>query len=339
MTAQPRRYNVAIAGYGGVGKAVAEMLLERRERYRAIYNADIRLIAVCGSKAGLQSLDGLEPAALVGTPLAAGLTGEAFLRASPIDILVEAGPTDFRTGGPGLAYIRDALSQRRHVIAISKGALVVAGAELRELAGGAGVHLKVSGATAAALPTLDLLTFNLLGSEVVQIEGILNGTSNYLLTEMVDHDVSFEDALSRARQAGIAESDPSFDVEGWDTACKLLIIANFGLGANLALAELTVCGINGVTRDQLAEWRKVGKVPRLIGYLGRSGPRWTGGVELRALSADDPLSLVRGKNKAIRILTREMGEILAAGGASDTRATAGAALKDLEHILAGTLHL
>lgn len=101
MTAQPRRYNVAIAGYGGVGKAVAEMLLERRERYRAIYNADIRLIAVCGSKAGLQSLDGLEPAALVGTPLAAGLTGEAFLRASPIDILVEAGPTDFRTGGRG----------------------------------------------------------------------------------------------------------------------------------------------------------------------------------------------------------------------------------------------
>ncbi|MDM8010887.1 MAG: homoserine dehydrogenase [Parasphingorhabdus sp.] len=331
MQAATHRYNIAIAGYGGVGKAVAKLFLARRARYRELYKADVRLIAVCGSNAGLMNLEGLEASA---PPLQAGLTGQDFLNAAPVDILIEAGPTDFSDGGPGLGYMRDALARGRHIIAISKGALVVDGKGLRTLAATSGAQLKVSGATAAALPTIDLLQFNLLGSEVSRIEGILNGTTNYLLTEMMERDMSFADALHQAQQDGIAEPDPSFDVDGWDTACKMVIIANFGLGAELSLGDLTVSGIAHVTPKQLAEWRHEGRVPKLIGHISRTDIGWSGGVELRTYAADEALSLVRGKNKAIWIDTTEMGEIFVAGGASGAGATAAAALKDLEHILA-----
>lgn len=333
MQTATHRCNIAIAGYGGVGKAVAKLLLARRLRYRELYNADVRLVAVCGSKAGLLNPEGLDTSE---PPLQAGLTGPDFLNAAPVDILIEAGPTDFRNGGPGLGYMRDALSRGRHVIAISKGALVVDGKGLREIAARSDAQLKISGATAAALPTIDLLQFNLLGSEVLRIEGILNGTTNYLLTEMMERDLSFADALHHAQQDGIAEPDPSFDVDGWDTACKMIIIANFGLGAEISLGDLTVSGIAQVTQEQVTDWRQQGIAPKLVGHLTHADGGWSGGVELRTYTADEALSLVRGKNKAVRVNTLEMGEIFVAGGASGTVATAAAALKDLEHILAVT---
>ena len=336
MTKDRRRYNIAIAGFGGVGKVVADLLLARQERYRELYDADVHLVAVCGSRGGLLNEAGLLRGDLDSSLFEIGLTGPAFVNRAPIDVLIEAGPTNFQTGGPALAYLRDSLSRGRHVIAISKGALVVQGKELREIAARSGAQLKVSGATAAALPTLDLLEFNLLGCEILRVEGILNGTSNYLLTEMYEHGVSFADALRKAEGAGIAEADPSFDVEGWDTACKLLIIANFGLGANLSLTDLSVSGITTVTREQMTVWQEQGSAPKLVGHLTRTPNGWSGGVELRTYAADEPLSLVHGKNKAMRIQTVEMGEIMVAGAASGPRATAAAALKDLEHILAAT---
>ena len=337
MTRGLSRCNVAIAGYGGVGKAVAQLLLARRARYAERYGADVRLTAVCGSREGISDVEGLQPGGLGAVALRTGLTGRDFLNDCAVDVLIEAGPTDFRTGGPGLGYMRDALSRGRHVVAVSKGALVVDGRALRAHAERAGVCLKVSGASAAALPTIDLLTINLLGTEVLGIEGILNGTTNYLLTEMIERDLSFAEALLQAQDAGIAEADPSFDVDGWDTACKLLIIANFGLGADLALADLTVGGVAHVTRNELDEWRDSGRTPKLIGHLAHTAQGWTGGVELRTYAPQEPFALVRGKNKAIRVDTAEMGEIFVAGGASDVRATAAAALKDFEHILAGNL--
>lgn len=124
-----RVIRVAIAGFGGVGRATASLLLARRDRYRRVHDADIRLVAVCGSRAGLADPSGLETARF--DRLEPGLSGPAFIEASGADILIEAGPSDFRTGGPGLAYLRSALSAGRDAIVISKGALVHSGAELR----------------------------------------------------------------------------------------------------------------------------------------------------------------------------------------------------------------
>ncbi len=323
---------IAIAGFGGVGRATASLLLSRRERYRDVYGADMRLVAVCGSRSGVKSADGLEEVHL--STLADGLSGPTFIEESGADILIEAGPSDFRTGGPGLVYLRSSLSAGRDTIVISKGALVHSGRELRALAKGSGAMLKLSGAAAAALPTIDLVEYSLKGCEVLEVEGILNATTNYLLDAMTTRRIGFEEALREAQLGGFAEADPRNDTEGWDTACKLLILANFGLGADLTMGDLPVAGIQSVTAERIVDWCGQGLVPKLVGRLWRENGAIRAEVGIRTYPLADPLANIRGKDKAIRIVTDAMGETLAIGSGKEPLATAAAALKDLEHILA-----
>jgi len=327
-----RVVKVAIAGFGGVGRATTNLLLNRRPRYRQVHGAEVRLVAVCGSRSGRASTDGLEPESL--DALEPGLSGPDFIEASGADILIEAGPSDFRTGGPGLAYLRSALSSRRDAIVISKGALVHSGPELRALARSSGAMLKLSGAAAAALPTIDLVEHSLKGCEVLGIEGILNATTNYLLDAMMNQGLGFDEALARAQAGGLAETDPRNDTEGWDTASKLIILANFGVDADLTMDDLVVEGIQSITDKDIAAWRGQGRVPKLVGSLAIVDGAMRASVGIRTYPPTDPLAHVSGKNKAIRITTDAMGETIAIGSGTEPLATAAAALKDLEHILA-----
>lgn len=329
-----RRVNVAIAGFGGVGRAVAGLLLARRNRYNSLYGVDVRLVAVCGSRAGQANDAGLEADQFEG--LIEGQSGPDFVLAARPDVLIEAGPSNFKTGGPGYDYIATALDKGIHAIVISKGALVFDGKGLQDRARKTGAFLKVSGATAAALPTIDLLDYNLKGCEFVRIEGILNATTNFLLSAMMDDGVSYADALEKAQQGGFAESDPRNDTEGWDTASKLLILANFGLDAGLIMDDVVVDGIQKVTEAQIKAWRSDGVVPKLIGALTVESGTWHAMVGVRTLPTSDVFSQVTGKNKAIRITTDTMGEIVAIGCGAEPLATASAALKDFEHILLST---
>lgn len=326
-----RNVRVAIAGFGGVGRAVANLLLSRRERYHAVYGSNVRLVAVCGSRRGLADDAGLEADRFDSPEL--GNSGPDFIASSRPDVLIEAGPSDFRSGGPALGYLRSALSAGRDAIVISKGALVHDGGGLRRLAEASGAMLKISGATAAALPAIDLLDYSLSGCAVLGIEGVLNATTNYLLDAMMARGVGFQAALAEAQAGGFAEPDPRNDTEGWDTACKLVILANFGLGLELSIDEVSVGGIQAVGLEQIDAWRAEGMVPKLVGRLRREGGGIQADVAVRTYPLSDPFAQVRGKNKAIRIETDGMGEIIAMGGGSGPAATAAAALKDLEHIL------
>ncbi|MEH6717240.1 MAG: homoserine dehydrogenase [Aurantimonas endophytica] len=323
---------VAIAGLGGVGRATAMLLLSRRERYLRLYGTDVRLVAVCGSRSGLSDASGLEADRL--DTLQAGLSGPEFVAASGAGILIEAGPSDFRTGGPGLAYIRPSLSDGRDTIVISKGALVHSGRELQALAEASGATLKISGATAGSLPTIDLLEHSLLGCTVLRMEGILNATTNYLLDAMTTRGIGFNEALREAQAGGFAESDPRNDTEGWDTASKLLILGNFGLGLDLAMDDIPVEGIHSVTEERIKAWQADGLVPKLVGSLVLDDGAARASVGIKTYPRADPLAQVRGKNKAIRITTDAMGETIAIGSGTEPLATSAAALKDLEHILA-----
>lgn len=326
-----KTYKIAIAGFGGVGRATAGLLLSRRKRYRQLYDADVRLVAVCGSRSGLADANGLEEEQL--SNLEDGLSGVAFIEQSGADILIEAGPSNFRSGEPGLAYLRSALSAGRDTIVISKGALVHSGRQLRELARASGAMLKLSGAAAAALPTIDLVEHSLKGCEVLKIEGILNATTNYLLDAMTTRGIGFEAALREAQEGGFAEADPRNDTEGWDTACKLLILANFGLGTDLTMDDLTVEGIHSITRERVEAWCNEGLVPKLVGSLTNVNGAFRAQVGVKTYPLADPFANIRGKDKAIRITTDAMGETIAIGSGKEPLATAAAALKDLEHIL------
>ncbi|WP_315856043.1 homoserine dehydrogenase [Rhizobium leguminosarum] len=314
-----------------MGRATASLLLSRRARYRQVYGVDIRLVAACGSRAGLSDDRGLGEDQI--GALEDGLSGPAFIEASGADLLIEAGPSDFRTGGPGLGYIRSALSAGRDTIVVSKGALVHSGIELRQLARRSGALLKLSGAAAAALPTIDLVDHSLKGCTVLKVEGILNATTNYLLDAMMTRGIGFDAALREAQLGGFAETDPRNDTEGWDTACKLLILANFGLDADLTMNDLTVEGIQSVSGERIEAWRREGLVPKLVGSLTRADGTFSAAVGIKAYPLSDPFANIRGKDKAIRIVTDAMGETIAIGSGKEPLATAAAALKDLEHVL------
>ncbi|MEJ8546286.1 homoserine dehydrogenase [Brevibacillus borstelensis] len=333
-----RRYNVVISGFGSVGRQVARLLEERKKRYLDVYDADVRLVSVMRSTAGCYSKEGLTLDQVQAFSEDKRLgekdkTGVGFLSACPFDVLIESGPSDIVTGGMALSYMRTALSRGKHVVAISKGALVADCEGLFAAARERGAILKVSGATAAALPTIDLLEYNLAGCEVALIEGIFTGTANFVLTAMMEEGISSTEAISRAQKTGIAEPDPRFDLEGWDTACKLTIIANTAFHAGIRLSDVVRKGIQDITPELVRQWKAEGLVPKLVGSLRKAGDTFRARVDVQLLDGAHPFAQVRGTTKAIRVETDTMGELLIVGGKSDPVAAAAAALKDLEHIL------
>ncbi|MGG4498875.1 homoserine dehydrogenase [Brevibacillus reuszeri] len=333
-----KRWNIVITGFGSVGKQVARLLDKRHAYYKEKYKADVRLVGVARSAGGCFHPDGLsvpqwEDFAAQRQITESSFDGAAFLSDSNADILIEAGPTDIQTGGSGLVYIRQAFVQGMHAITISKGALVVDYAGLSKLAKQNNVILKISGATAAALPTIDLLQYNLAGCEVRAIEGIFTGTTNYVLTRMMEDGLSHEEAIRDAQKLGIAEPDPSYDIDGWDTACKVTILANAAFGASLQLQDVPKMSVRDVSTDHISLWKQQGKIPKLIGSIRKTDNGIAASVELQAIDTAHPFAHVTGTTKAIRVETDVMGDLLVVGGKSDPVAAAAAALKDLEHII------
>lgn len=329
-----KRINVAICGFGRIGQQIAELLLNRSTYYKQKYQIDARLVGVCNSSSGLIDQEGLQASKwLDKTQYQAGLTEQKFLEQVQADVIIETGPSDYVTGGKGLFYLNYALTHSMHAIAVSKGALVVEGKKLINLAHQQNKKLFFSGATAAALPTVDLFEYNLAGCQILEIEGVFTGTTNFILNDMLQHECAFTESLEKAQAKGIAEPNSSFDVDGWDTAAKITILVNTVLGADVKIQDIPRQGISHVTTEHIRDWKQENIIPRLIGFIHIKNQQIQTGVELRLVPANHPFAHLQGSNKCIRVLTQEMGEFVVSGGASAPLATAAAALKDFELIL------
>lgn len=335
-----RPVNIVLMGFGHVGKAFARLILEKRELCRERYGIDLTLKAIFRSKGGRFSRHRSDLTDIVET-MAAGAPDcpawnlnlsldEVFSELEP-GVLVECTPTDLTKGEPGLGNIREALAWKWHIAAASKGALVLRFKELMDQAKTNGVQIKFSGATAAALPTLDVGTISLAGAEILGIEGILTGVTNLILTRM-EEGGTFKEALKEAQDRGIAEPDPSLDIDGWDSACKIQLISNAVAGTEFVLSDIVLEGIGSVTPEDIQKTKKEGRVLKLLGRLVREGGKSRAEVRLTAIGKDHPLFHVSGTNKAITYFTDTMGYITVSGGKSDPRGTAAALLKDIINI-------
>lgn len=335
-----RTVPLVLTGYGNVGRAFVRLLRDKRAALAGRYGLDFDLSAVLrrgGGWAG-EGCDDLE--ALAEDPRAPleshrgwvkGLNlAEALSRRGP-GVLVECTPSNWKTGEPQLAFMHLALERGWHIAAASKGALVVDYENLAAKARSGGLSLMFSGATASALPTLDVATISLAGSQIQRIEGILTGTTNHILGRL-EAGLTFEAALAEAQAQGIAETDPSMDIDGWDTACKLLLISNAAVGTTLAIGQIRVEGIRCVTAHDLRIARIEGKVIKLLGRLVLDGGRTTAEVKPMAIDPSHPLFAVSGMNKGIAFLSDTMGTIVVTGGKSDPRGTAASVLKDVINI-------
>lgn len=248
------------------------------------------------------------------------------------DVVADATPTDLATGGPALAAARAALGAGVHFATAAKGPLVCGFESLVELARRTGAGFRFSAATGAALPTVDTVEFALAGARVLGIDGVLNGTSNYVLDRMAGG-IALDDALAEARQRGVADGDGRQDVSGADTAAKLVAIANAVWGGRearaLALADVRVTGIDGLDPEDVRAAARDGEAVRLVGRARIDGGTIDATVAPVRTGSDDVLTGVRGTEKAITFETDTMGRITLTGGGSDPRAAGAALLRDV----------
>ena len=250
-----------LVGFGTVGRGVAESLLAS-EPELLVAGAEPRVVAVVDPVVGsVRHEGGLD----LGTLLKLADTGESLasypgakpaadlkevLEAAGGDVLVELTPTDLHTGEPGLGHVRAALKAGLHVVTTNKGPIALAYDDLRNRAHKAGVQLRFEGTVLSGTPVLNLCEAGLTGAGIRGIRGVVNGTCNFILTEM-EGGTGYAKALSKAQHLGYAEADPSGDVEGWDAAAKVLILANSVLNANLKLGDVNRTGITGLTVDDI----------------------------------------------------------------------------------------
>ncbi len=333
-----------LCGFGKVGRAFAELLLEKCELLRTIYDLDLGIVAVVDiggaalASRGSHMLPLTEMLAHVraggtverfgdfGVP---GAAGDAVIEGLEADLLVEATPTNLTTGEPGLQHMRAALKRGMDVVTANKGPLVLCYADLRLFAQEQRVQIGMSAATAAALPTLDVGAVCLAGARILRVEGILNGTTNFILTKMERESCDYRIALEEAQTRGIAETDPTLDVEGYDTANKLILLSNVLLGTAYGPHDVVRRGITHITPEMVAEIRRASRVLKLIGRAEMRDATVRLTVAPEELPLDHPLASVHGAEKAVTYETDTMGRVTVMGGQSSPRGAAAALLKDI----------
>ena len=240
------------------------------------------------------------------------------------EALVETTPSNFETGEPGISNIKQALTTGKHVVTANKGPLALAMPALLELAAHKRVQLRFSGTVGGGTPFLSFASKSLPGENILGIHGILNGTTNYILTKMETESLGFQEALSEAQTRGFAETNPSNDVEGLDTAAKVVILANWILKKRLSLKDLQITGISKITSEKLRRARSSGARVKLIGRLSST----EASVRPEEVSEDDPVCVPNTLN-AVTFSTEHAGDVTLIGEGAGGERTASAVLRDL----------
>lgn len=330
--------NIGLIGFGGVGQSLIKLLVEKKNYIFEKYNLDIKVKYIIKSDGGIYESNGIDLEEVLGfinknikehISWRDDLSIEEVIKNNDIDTLIELTSTNIETGEPGLTHIKRALEGGINVVTGNKGPIILKYKELKEIADKNSVKLKVGCTTGGALPSINGGIYDVAGSEIQVIEGILNGTTNYILSKMAIDEVSYEEALTEAQKDGIAEANPSLDVLGYDTACKIVILANVLMDANIKLEDIEIQGITEVELETIKRIQKENKKLKLIGKVYRKDSRVKAYVRLIEIKEDHPLYFVDYKNKGVYFKTDTLGEISIIGGASGTRNAAASILRDL----------
>ncbi len=330
---------LAIVGYGNVGQGFVQILSEQAQYLEEQFNIQFKIVAVNDIRFGsLYDPNGLP----LHTLLDAGQVGDlasipaphygwsvdAMLAQSNADTLVEASYTDLRTGEPALSYIRQALSTGKHVVTTNKGPIALCFPELKSLAAEHQVSIGYEGTVMSGTPTIALGRNLLAAAHIQRIQGILNGTTNFILTRMEDGG-SYTEALTEAQALGYAEADPTGDVEGFDAAGKVVILSNILMGAGLAMADVERQGITQLTQEDIQQAAERGERWKLIGTVENVAGRVIASVRPTSLPSEHPLANVKGALNAVTYTTDLLGEVTLIGAGAGRLQTGFALLNDL----------
>ena len=325
---------ILMSGFGTVGQGFAEVMILRRDFFRERYGKDVTIVCVMDSTTYAADSSGLSPEELLKRKKETGKVGTErytdplkVMDSVEYDLLIEVSPTDIKTGGAGLRNIKHALEAGKDVITVNKGPLALNFCELVGIAKRKGCKFRFEGSVGGAMPIINLCRENLVGENISSIRGILNGTCNFILSKM-DNGQSFEQALKEAQQMGYAETDPTSDIEGYDSACKLVILANSVFRKNVTFSDVKITGISSITSEAISLAASNNMVIRLIGEV--SGDKLE--VSPRLVPRGHPLSIT-GTLNAAQVVTDLAGPITVSGRGAGRIETASAVLSDLVSVM------
>ncbi len=295
--------NLVLLGFGNVGRALAGLLQSKRAELREKYEIEWRITGVASRHIGWRANpDGFDVDALLANNYQSPMTTASiqdWLSASRADVLFENSSLNPLTGQPAIDYVKAGLEHGAHVVTANKGPVVHAYHELRGLAAAKGKRFLFEAAVMGGAPIFSLFREALPAANLKRFRGILNSTTNLILTEM-EAGLSFEQAVKKAQDHGIAETDPSFDVDGWDAAVKVSALATVLMDAPLKLQDVQREGIRGLTQERVQAARQAGRPFKLVCQAGRAADgRVTASVRPEQVAASDPLASVNGPNSVV----------------------------------------
>jgi homoserine dehydrogenase len=326
---KPAPIRVGVLGCGNVGSALVQMLDEQRDEIARRTGLSFEVVRVAVLDVARQRAAAVGPDRLTHD-------AHAVVADPEVDVVVEL------IGGiePARTLVTEALRDGKPVVTANKELLANLGRELLSEARAAGVDLLYEAAVAGAIPLVRPLAESLAGERIVRVTGIVNGTTNYVLTRMTEEGIGYGEALAEAQSLGYAERDPTADVEGHDASAKAAILAGIAFNADVVAGDVYREGISAIEVSDIEFARRLGYVVKLLAVAERSGEA---GIAVRVhpamVPADHPLALVRGAFNAVFIEGEAAGELMLYGRGAGGRPTASAVLGDLvdaaHNLLAG----
>jgi homoserine dehydrogenase len=327
---------VIVVGFGVVGRSFAKLLLSRSADLYSQHGIKPRIVACVDNEGSAVAPAGLDLQRLLDAKKAKGTVGayEKGGKFSPLhviesvdaEVLLECTPTNLNDGEPGTSHIITAMRTGKHVISVNKGPLALAFPSLIELANYNGVMLRFSGTVGGGTPILEFAKRCLKGDRITSFRGILNGTTNYILSRM-EEGLTYESALQDAAEKGYAEANPSLDVDGFDAAAKLVIMANWVMGMKVTMKDIRRTGITKVT---VADARKAARHGNAIKLIAACDSRRldVGPIEV---TKTDPIC-VNSTLNAVTFSSEHSGEQTIIGRGAGGMETASAVIRDLIEI-------
>lgn len=332
------KHNIALIGFGTVGRGIAEILQNKKEELFKKYGFDYALVAVADMAFGnVYNPNGLN---IQGLLQEAGAGKKFTSDLSPLDtlnlirqcnatVVCELTYTDLKTGGPAVDHVRTALESGKHVVTSNKGPAALYYHEFTTLAEKHKVKFLIEGTVCAGTPVLNLSRGPLAACEISQIRGILNGTTNYMLTEM-EKGMDYATALKSAQDLGYAEADPTGDVEGHDARGKVTILTNVVMGIPYDIHQVSCIGITNITPEDMRNASKQQCRWKLIGQVKKNPDgSVTASVAPEMIPLSHPLAGISGTGNALTFTTDLLGEVTIVGPGAGKLQTGFAILTDL----------
>jgi homoserine dehydrogenase len=319
-----RKYHIGLIGYGTVGQGVVKILERKRSEFKKTFGVDFVISKLCDRSYEKKDTRSVHPSVLTRQV-------DEVINDSSVETVIEL------IGGlrPAKEIISRALSCGKNVITANKELIAYDGPELFALAQSNSRQLYFESAVGSGIPMIKMISEGLVGNDFMGIYGILNGTCNFILSEMSQRGLSFEEALRLAQEKGYAESDPTLDINGMDTTHKLNVLIQMAMGQHIPLKEIFTEGISQIEHTDIEHAESLHLTIKLLAIAKRSDTSIEARVHPTLIHQAHPLASINGVLNAVFLHTRPLGNILLSGEGAGQMAAASGVVSDLINLVSG----